>query len=492
MTDQTGEPVGTTSGAATAKALQALFAGAEDFCCRELTVRGARVQVCYLDGITAGGEIASLILRPLCTALRPGTAEELYAQALAGALWPADVSACGNAGQAADRLVNGCCTVIFAGVGALACEVKSPERRGISPPEVENTAKGAKDSFTETLRTNTALVRRHLRTPALRLWRTVVGRRSRTAVDVVYLAGLTDPALVRAVKRRLAQLDIDGLTTPAAVEEYLTGSRATAFPLLQSTQRTDRFATALLAGRLGILVDGLPVGWLAPVNLGYLMSAAEDRGTDYLSASFVRLLRYGALLTALLLPALYVAMAEFHQEMIPTALLQAMIESKQRVPFPTVLEVLGLLLAFEILQEAGTTLPQAISQTVSIIGGLVVGTAAVEANLISPAALIVVAVAGICGFALPAKELTDAIRLWRLGLAVAASFAGLFGLTLGLLALTVRLASLESFGLAYLAPFSGLHAGALIRPRLCRQRQRDPALHPLDPINQSPQKANET
>ena len=285
-------------------------------------------------------------------------------------------------------------------------------------------------------------------------------------MTVCWIEGLTDPSRTAAVRERLRQMTPEAFTTPAAVEEFLTGSRATAFPLLQSTQRTDRFVTGLLEGRVGILVDGLPVGWLLPVNLGYLMSAAEDRGTDYLSASFVRLLRYGALLLSLLLPGLFVAMAEFHQEMIPTALLKAMIESKQNVPFPTVLETLGLLLAFEILQEAGVTLPQAISQTVSIIGGLVVGTAAVEANLISPSALIVVAAAGICGFALPGKELADAVRLWRFGLTLAASTAGLFGLTLGGLALLVRLASLESLGLPYLAPFSGFHAGALIRRRL--------------------------
>ena len=464
--------------------LRARFAGCADLCERTLRIDGVALTLLYLDGLCSGGEIADFVLRPLENKLRPGTAAELLRQAEDGALCAASLRRCSNAAAAAEELLQGCCVLIFPGAGALAAEVRGGQLRGVSPPETENTVKGAKDAFTETLRTNTALVRRHLRTPALRLRQTTVGRRSCTAVCLVSLEGLTDPALVRAVQERLDAIDIDGLVTPAAVEEYLTGSRATAFPLLQSTQRSDRFVTGLLAGRVGILVDGLPAAWLAPVDLGMLMSAAEDRGTDYLSASFVRLLRYAALLVSLLLPALYVAMTEFHQEMIPTALLKAMIVSKQSVPFPTVLEVLGLLLAFEVLQEAGMTLPQAISQTVSIIGGLVVGTAAVEANLISPAALIVVAAAGICCFALPGKELCDAVRLWRLALAVLASFAGVFALTLGLLALLLRLAALESFGLPYLSPFSALHAGALIRPRLAAQKYRDPALHPLDRRNQ--------
>lgn len=474
-----------TTGTVTLPALRERFGGAADFTERRLEIFGVELFVCFLDGMVAGGETAELVVRPLRTALRPGTAAQLFCQARDGAVFPGAAALCRDVDDAADKLVNGWCLVLFPPAGTLAFEAKSPQTRGVSPPEVENTAKGAKDAFTETLRTNTALVRRHLRTSALRLWQTTVGRRSRTAVDVVSIEGLTDPSLVRAVCARLGQIDVDGFTTPASVEEYLTGSRATAFPLLQATQRTDRFVTALLAGRVGILVDGLPVGWLAPVSFGYLMSAAEDRGTDYLSASFVRLLRYAALLVSLFLPALYVAMAEFHQEMIPTALLQAMIESKRSVPFPTVLEVIGLLLAFEILQEAGMTLPQAISQTVSIIGGLVVGTAAVEANLISPAALIVVAVAGICGFALPGKELTDAVRFWRLLLSVLASVAGLFALTLGALALLVRLAGLESLGLPYLSPFSEFRAAALIRPRLAARKRRDPALHPLDERNQA-------
>lgn len=202
---------------------------------------------------------------------------------------------------------------------------------------------------------------------------------------------------------------------------------------------------------------------------------------DYLSASFLRVLRYLAMLAGLFLPALYVAMAAFHPEMLPTQLLEAVIESKQSVPFPTILEVLGLLVAFELLQEASVSLPQSVGQSLSIIGGLVVGTAAVEAKLISPAALIVVAAAGICGFALPGRGLAAALRLWRLVLAVLASLAGLYGMTLGALALLVHLSGLESLGQPYLAPFSAVSGkNSLLRRRLIRNKFRDSALHPQD------------
>lgn len=187
----------------------------------------------------------------------------------------------------------------------------------------------------------------------------------------------------------------------------------------------------------------------------------------YVTASCVRVLRYVALLTALLLPGLYLAMAAFHQEMLPPKLLASIIESKQAVPFPTWLEVIALLIAFELLQEAGLHLPRAIGQSVSIVGGLVVGSAAVEAKLVSPAALIIVAVAGICGFCLPERDFANAVRVWRFVLMLCAALAGLFGLTAGFLLLLVQLAELQSCGVPYLNPFSGGRtAGQLLRRRL--------------------------
>ena len=358
-------------------------------------------------------------------------------------------------------------------------------RRGPSAPESENTVKGAKDAFTETMRINTSLLRRHLRTAQLRFSQKTVGLRTKTAVTVCYLADLTAPELVRRMEKRLENIDIDGMLTPASVEEYVTGSRRTAFPLLQYTERPDTFCQGLLNGQVGLLVDGLPLGYLAPVDLGILMKSTEDRAVDYLSASCLRVLRYLALLAALLLPGLYVATAMYHQEMIPTKLLLAIIESKREVPFDTIFEVIGLLAAFELLQEAGLHLPQAIGTAVSIIGGLVVGTTAVDAHLVSPTALIVTASAGICGFTLPSRDLSDAVRIWRFVLAILAGAGGLFALTAGGIALLIHLSGLTSLDVAYLAPFSDARARrAVLRPLLVRQKWRDAALHPQDLKNQ--------
>lgn len=468
------------------RALTAQFEDAADFETRKVLCGGQLLTVLFLDGLTSGRDIAEQVVRPLAQMTDEAREEVLYTRALQGGVWCASVKEPESTQQAAELLVNGFCVILFPKSGkALGCEVKTGEKRSPSPPETENTVKGAKDAFTETLRTNTSLVRRHLRTPGLRLAETVVGKRTLTKVTVCWIDRLTDPELPRRMQERLSSIDIDGALSPAAIEEYVTGSRRTAFPLLEYTERTDHFCQGLLDGQVGLLADGLPLGYLAPVGLGRLMRSPEDRATDFFSASMLRLLRYAALGVSLLLPALYAAMAMFHQQMLPTKLLLSIIESKQNVPFSTLLEVLGLLCAFELLQQAGLHLPQAVGTAVSIIGGLVVGTAAVDAKLVSPAALIVTASSGICGFTLPNRELSDAVRLWRFVLTVLAGLWGLFGVTVGLLLLLTELAGLESLGRSYLSPFGRAEVkGALVRPRLVRQKWRDGALKPMDDQNQ--------
>lgn len=464
------------SGPLTDENIRRIFAGAGDFNARALRCGDAVLYAYAIDGLTSGNSISEYIVKPIAEQLRGNTMQELYRQALDGTVVNSVAKECQTLDDAALKLVNGFCVVLFPGAGAIAFEVKTGEKRSISGPEMENTAKGARDAFVETVRTNTSLVRRHLRTPDLRLYETQVGRRSLTNVSVAWIEGLTEPTYVHRMCRRLAQIDVDGFLTPAAVEEYITGSRLTAFPLLQYTQRADRFCTGLLEGRVGLLVDGIPVGYLAPVDIGSLMDSSEDYSRDFVTASAIRILRYGALLVDLLLPALYVAMTMFHWELLPQPLAQVIAQGRENVPFAPMWEILMLLLAFELLQESGVHLPQNIGQSVSIIGGIVVGTVGVEAGLISSLALIAVSISGVCGFVLPNRDLADAIRVWRFLLAVLASVLGLWGVGAGLAVLLIRLACLKSLGAAYLAPF----APGLLRRRMKTYKFRAKRLNPQD------------
>lgn len=328
------------------------------------------------------------------------------------------------------------------------------EKRALSPPENEPSLKGARDSFVESLRTNTSLVRRRLRAPELKIAEVIAGRQTVTPVDILYIEGITNPDLVAETKRRLAAVDTDELLQTASLEELIVDEVDTAFPMIAYTERPDRFCAGLVEGRVGVIVDGIPLGYLLPGTVGQFFKTGQDRAQNWVAASFLSVLRYLCMLLSLFLPAWYVAAVNFHPEMIPARLAWSISEAKTDVPFSTIFEVLIMLLAFEAVQEAGLRLPGAIGQTASILGGLVVGSAAVEASIVSPVVLIVVAIAGIAGYTVPSQEFAAALRIWRFGLAIAASLGGLFGVMALAAVLVYRLAQLESFGVPYLTPFA--------------------------------------
>ncbi len=445
--------------------------------------------LCFLDGLTDNEAVSEDVLRPLwesgeLAALEdPQRAAALLTEGLA---WFCTAHCRDRLEDTARDLLGGCCALVLEGT-AVTFETRRPPGRSVEKPELEKAVKGAKDAFTEVFRVNTALLRQRLRTSELKISERTVGRRSRTRVALVYLEGLTDRGVVEELSRRLEKIDVDALLTTASLEEYLL-PRLSPFPQLSVTERPDRFAQELLLGRAGLLVDGLPLGFLLQGTLAQQLRVTEDSAGHWLAASLLTLLRYASMLLSLLLPALYVTVTVYHQEMLPDKLLLSVIRSKQDVPFSTAAETLGMLVAFELLQEAGLRLPESIGETVSIIGALIVGQSAVEARVISPIVVIVVAIAGITGFTTPNQDLASALRLCRFALVLLGLGMGLYGLVFGLMLLSYYLCTLESFGTAYLSPFCDGDGGellrALLRLPLRRIRRRPAALHPEDGRNQ--------
>lgn len=472
--------------------LEEVFGGAADFYHRVMRVgeTGLDVHMYFIDGLVSGGEISNFVAKPIAiykntvAVSQSAAPAQVYNDFLGGKIFNAVAVEQDSLDGCANALVNGFCVLVFDGFfKAIALEVKTSASRGISGPEVENAVKGAKDAFVETIRVNTSLIRRHLRTPDLRIREYITGRRSLTNISVLYIEGITNPALVEQIGRKLEGIDIDGVITASSIEEYLTAPSL--FPQLIYTERTDKFCQWLLDGRVGLLADGLPLGYILPATLSALMKTPEDRAQNHIVASALRSLRYLAMIINLILPGLYLAVVTFHPEMIPARLLLSIIRSKHDVPFSTVIEVIGLLLAFELLQEAGLRLPKNIGQTLGIIGGLVVGTAAVEAKIISPVVLIIVSVSGISGYTLPNQDLSNAVRVWRLLIVVAAAVAGLFGLAAMCILMVSRLASLECFGVSYLTPFDeGEALSEIFRKPLRSDKYRDPSARPVNMRNQ--------
>ena len=473
-----------------ADSLRRAFADCGDFTLRPVWPGGVRregVSVCWLDGLVSGEAVSRDVLQPLTDAARlPGGGEREWLEALLrGAVWSCTATYCGDMDALLARLLAGCCAVVFDALGAAAAfETRSADGRAVGPPTVEKSVKGGKDAFVETLRTNTALVRRRVRASALKLVQTTVGRKSATAVGVMYLDGVAAPETVAALRRRLDAIDIDGLTAADNLEAYLTERPNAPFPQLIHTERPDKFAAELLSGRVGLLVDGLPLGFLLPATLPHFMKVAEDKAHHFLVASALTLLRWLSMLLSMLFPALLVAVSMFHQEMIPTKLLLSMIAAKQEVPFSSAVEVLAMLVAFELLMEAGIRLPDPVGDTVSIIGALIVGQSAVEARIVSPIAVIVVATSAICGFTQPSRDMGAALRLVRFGMVFLSTFFGLFGIAAGLSLVVWYLCTLESFGVPYLSPLTEGGARevlrALLRPPLPRVKTREAALRTPD------------
>lgn len=336
---------------------------------------------------------------------------------------------------------------------AVLYDIRAFEKRSIQEPTDENVMKGSKESFIEVMRMNTALVRRRIRSEYLVIEQMTVGKVSKTDIALLYISNIADLNTVEKIRERINNINIDNLSTPAFIEELLTDNKYSVFPQIMYTQRPDRVSANLSDGRVALLVDGIPFAYILPCELPMLMQSPDDYANHFLIGSSLRIIRYISMIVTLFLPAFYIAATTYQSQMLPVQLALSTQAAKQNVPFSSASEVLGLLISFEILIEAGLRLPKAVGTTMSILGGLVVGQAAVSANLVSPAVVVIVSLAGISGFIMPNQDLSSAIRIFRFLLAVLAAVSGFFGLAIGLILLITHLCSLDNYNSAYMSPF---------------------------------------
>jgi spore germination protein KA len=336
----------------------------------------------------------------------------------------------------------------------LLIESRGWEERGVQEPTSQTVIRGPKEGFSENIITNIALVRRKIKDPNLWLEHFHVGRVTRTNVSIMYINGIAMETAVKEVRDRIGRIQIDGILESGYIEEFIQDKGFTLFPTIYNTERPDVIAAGLLEGRIAILIDGTPFTLLVPALFTQFFQSAEDYYQRSDISTLLRLLRYAALMIALLAPSLYIAITTYHQDMLPPGLLISLIAQREGIPFPAFFEALLMEVIFELLREAGIRLPRAVGQSISIVGALVIGQAAVEAGFVSAAMVIVVSITAIASFVIPAYNMAIPIRILRFGmLGLAASF-GLFGITAGIILIVQHLCHLRSFGVYYMSPYA--------------------------------------
>lgn len=357
-----------------------------------------------------------------------------------------------------ESILNGNTLLLFDGqTRAISVSTTGGQRRSIQEPSTEVEVRAPRESFVEYMIINQSMIRRKLKNKNLRFLTMRVGKETNTQIAIAYLHGTADPGLVEEVKRRINKIDIDGVLETLYIEHFIKDTPFSIFPQIDHTERPDRVCAMLLEGRIAILVDGTPWVLIVPAIFFQFLTTVGDYYSSYVFASFTRILRFIAFIFALVVPSLYIALTTMHQEMFPTPLVLQIAGARSGVPFPAIVEAVLMELSFELLREAGIRLPKAAGQAVSIVGALIIGEAAVEAGIVSPIMIIVVALTGISSFAIPSYEIGMALRVLRFPLMIIASILGIPGITVAMLVLLIYLVSLSSFGVPYLSPFAPMN-----------------------------------
>jgi spore germination protein KA len=412
------------------------------------------IALLFVDGLTDDKSIQRFIIEPLMSHENAVKDNHLLLDRLKDSvLTVGKIQETGSLKALIDSLMEGNVILLLEGYAqGLYISMAGWEDRPVGEATNQTVIRGPKEAFTENIRVNTALIRRIIKDPNLLLKNRKIGRATQTNVSIMYIRGIADENVVEEVNLRLASIDTDSILESGYIEEFIQDEPYTIFPTIQNSERPDVIASSLLEGRVAILIDGTPHVLLVPSLFIQYLQAAEDYYQRADISTLIRALRYFCLFIATLVPALYIALTTFHQEMLPTQLLISLAAQREGVPFPAFIEALIMEATYEILREAGVRMPRAVGQAVSIVGTLVIGQAAVEAGIVSATMIIVVSITAISSYVIPEFDMSIAIRITRfLFMGLAAAF-GLFGIFVGMIALLLHLSSLRSFGVPYMAP----------------------------------------
>lgn len=437
--------------------LKQLFKGAGDVVQKEFYLRriqgSVKIYVVYVDGLVDRNVIEDGIIKPLLYEWRLTDGRDLMDSILHRESHTVDIAKEASFDKAILGILKGDTVLFMNGYAqALVVSTKKYPLRSISENDTEGGLRGPRDSFNESFRFSTALIRRRIRDPKLKVEQGSIGQRTRTDYGLMYIKGLADDELVQRIKNKLDKYEIDGIFDSGMAEHLMEDNWYSIFPMYQTTTRPDKVASGILEGRVAIVFDNSPEVLLAPCNFNMLLQASDDYYNRWAVGTFSRIIRYLAAFLAITLPGLYIAVTVFHSEILPTKLLYAIASARSMVTFPIVVEMLIMEFLFELLREAGIRLPGPLGNTIGIVGGLIVGQSAVEAGMVSTIVVIVVALSAIASFAIPNEDFVSAYRLLKFFIIITSAFLGLYGFILGLLVVAIHLSELKSFGVPYMMP----------------------------------------
>lgn len=434
-----------------------LFSKSVDLTMRRININeGMFCYILCVDGLCSADLVNNTILKPIAenSYIKSEYCDKRVFEYLAnGGIYSVYLSTTTSQKNVLQSVLSGQAALLFPSLcKAIIFDVRFFARRSLADPESESVMIGSKDCFIEALRTNTASVRRRIRSPHLVIEQGVIGRQSRTDYAILYMENICDKKIVEIIRERISSIDIDNLSAPEFLEKYICDNKHSIFPQVILTERPDRACSNLTDGRIIIMLDSLPYAYILPCQLVSVMQSPDDYAQNAYTASVTRILRWLSLLISLILPAFYITATTFHSFLLPKEQAQAIAKAREGVPFSTFAEVILLLLAFEILMESGLRISDKIGQAMSTVGALVVGQAVVEADLVSSSALVIVAITAVLGFMIPNTALRNALRLVRFLIAVLSSLMGLLAIISGVAVLLIYLCSVDSFGIAYLSP----------------------------------------
>lgn len=438
--------------------------------------KGFRAAVFFIDGMANGDTITEAILKPILMHTSSASANSNVhnpQQIKELVLCSGEITESSDFDELVLGCLNGDTAIIFEGFkNCLLVSTKGWEKRSVSEPATESVVRGPREGFTENFRTNTSLLRRKIKSPKLRMDHMIIGNKSATSVCIAYIDGVAKPEVINLVKERLAAIKTDAVLDSGYLEEFIEDAPFSIFPTVGYTEKPDVAAAKILEGRIAIIVDGSPFALTAPLLFIESFQTSEDYSARYIYASITRMLRFFAFIIAVFGPSIYIALTTFHQELIPTTLLFTIAQAREGTPFPAVIEAFVMVIAFEILREAGIRLPRPVGQAISIVGALIMGDAAVSAGLVGAPMVITIAITSVSSFVVP--EQADAIIIVRFVSMVLSAILGGFGIAICFIAVLIHLASMSSFGVSYFDGFTATRnmEDTLIRMPLWTMKKR--------------------